>query len=225
MAKTFWISWEDEGSESSFQLSVLPELSAADLSCCVRDRLGLVPSVPFYLTEESRKTGPALPLSPALPDGSRLRLVLPMGKSPFPAPGVAPAAPASAGGTAPAAAAADTQNCCVAEPGDPKQISTDLANERTLLAWLRTGLAAIRTVFSFATLSGLTKGELLLDVVVTLILSFSGLATLTVGRAHGISSPALGDWAALLRLHHRGSGLPSGHAVATAKALCQGGWA
>ena len=32
----------------------------------------------------------------------------------------------------------------VAEPGDPKQISTDLANERTLLAWLRTGLAAIR---------------------------------------------------------------------------------
>ncbi|CAJ1361085.1 unnamed protein product, partial [Effrenium voratum] len=102
----------DEGSESSFQLSVLPELSAADLSCCVRDRLGLVPSVPFYLTEESRKTGPALPLSPALPDGSRLRLVLPMGKSPFPAPGVAPAAPASAGGTAPAAAAADTQNCC-----------------------------------------------------------------------------------------------------------------
>merc|ERR1712054_490031 len=29
------------------------------------------------------------------------------------------------------------------------RLSTDLANERTLLAWVRTGLAAMRTVFTF----------------------------------------------------------------------------
>ena len=30
---------------------------------------------------------------------------------------------------------------------DPKALAADLANERTLLAWVRTGLAAIRRLF------------------------------------------------------------------------------
>ncbi|OLP83053.1 hypothetical protein AK812_SmicGene36237 [Symbiodinium microadriaticum] len=75
----------------------------------------------------------------------------------------------------------DSTGSFVSEPIDTKQLSIDLANERTLLAWVRTGLAAIRTVFSFATLSGLTKGELVVDVFVTLVLSCSGLATLLIG--------------------------------------------
>ncbi|CAE7229063.1 unnamed protein product, partial [Symbiodinium sp. KB8] len=119
-------------------------------------------------------------------DGSRLRVVLPVGRN---VPGEfsqrsaaeAPAQPVPV--PVPAPVAQRSESCCsfVSEPIDTKQLSIDLANERTLLAWVRTGLAAIRTVFSFATLSGLTKGELVVDVFVTLVLSCSGLATLLIG--------------------------------------------
>eukprot|EP00929_Paragymnodinium_shiwhaense_P122017 TRINITY_DN94516_c0_g1_i1.p1 TRINITY_DN94516_c0_g1~~TRINITY_DN94516_c0_g1_i1.p1 ORF type:complete len:334 (-),score=69.35 TRINITY_DN94516_c0_g1_i1:477-1478(-) len=40
------------------------------------------------------------------------------------------------------------------------RLSTDLANERTLLAWIRTGLAAMRTVFSFYGLKSIKIQEL-----------------------------------------------------------------
>ena len=35
-------------------------------------------------------------------------------------------------------------------------MSTDLANERTLLAWVRTAMAAIRTLFAYLSVSGTT---------------------------------------------------------------------
>eukprot|EP00928_Gymnodinium_smaydae_P036729 TRINITY_DN25628_c0_g1_i1.p1 TRINITY_DN25628_c0_g1~~TRINITY_DN25628_c0_g1_i1.p1 ORF type:complete len:313 (-),score=43.42 TRINITY_DN25628_c0_g1_i1:82-963(-) len=38
-----------------------------------------------------------------------------------------------------------------------QRLSTDLANERTLLAWIRTNMAAIRTVFSFYAMTGVSK--------------------------------------------------------------------
>ncbi|CAE8649333.1 unnamed protein product, partial [Polarella glacialis] len=60
-------------------------------------------------------------------------------------------------------------------------LSTDLANERTLLAWIRTALAVTRTIFSYATLGGLTQGVLLLDVTVTICLASSSVAALLVG--------------------------------------------
>eukprot|EP00439_Symbiodinium_sp_Y106_P015452 s6110_g2.t1 len=194
MARQFWITCVEDGQPSSFQLYI-PSLDvpAADLSACVRDRLGLLPGVPFFVTQEPEAGQPpsdaALPLSPLLPDGSRLRVVLPVGRrvpgefpqrpaaeAPAQAPVVPPPAPVEA-------AQRSESRCCslVSEPIDTKQLSLDLANERTLLAWVRTGLAAIRTVFSFATLSGLTKGELVVDVFVILVLSCSGLATLLIG--------------------------------------------
>ncbi|CAK0861200.1 unnamed protein product, partial [Prorocentrum cordatum] len=74
-------------------------------------------------------------------------------------------------------------------------ISVDLANERTLLAWCRTGLAVIRTVFSFATLQGLTKGALAVDVLVTVVLAFASLAMLLVGwqRFGAVRKGQMGD--------------------------------
>ncbi|CAL1158855.1 unnamed protein product [Cladocopium goreaui] len=120
-------------------------------------------------------------------DASHLRLVLPLGRSREERP---PAFPREADRPEPPSAQRQRERPAVlldpSEPpgdaaADPKALATDLANERTLLAWLRTGLAAIRTVFSFATLSGLTAGELAVDVGVTLVLSFSGLATLLLG--------------------------------------------
>ncbi|CAE7179895.1 unnamed protein product [Symbiodinium pilosum] len=192
MARQFFFTCMEDGhaQPSSFQLRVpSPDVPAADLSACVRDRLGLLPGVPFFVTEEPEVGRPpsdiAVPLCSLLPDGSRLRVVLPNGRrspmetlerpQPLPVTGEMP-------GEATLAEASEGR-CCrlVSEPVDSKQLSIDLANERTLLAWVRTGLAAIRTVFSFATLSGLTKGELVVDVFVTLVLSCSGLATLLVG--------------------------------------------
>ena len=47
--------------------SVPPEASAADLSTCVRDRLGLASSEPFYVAWEKGDHAVALPLVPSLP--------------------------------------------------------------------------------------------------------------------------------------------------------------
>merc|ERR1719221_2065115 len=46
------------------------------------------------------------------------------------------------------------------------RLSTDLANERTLLAWLRTAMAAIRTAFSFMDLSAGDHGFFWMSSVV-----------------------------------------------------------
>eukprot|EP00435_Cladocopium_sp_Y103_P015276 s4186_g3.t1 len=189
--KTFYISWEENGSLNSFELSVPSAAPASDLSCCVRDRLGLKATDPFYTTWEKGDHIAAVPLSASLPDASHLRLVLPLGRPSASEREERPAfREADPAGDRPTARLPQRE-CPTAlldpsePPGDaaadPKALATDLANERTLLAWLRTGLAAIRTVFSFATLSGLTAGELAVDVGVTLVLSFSGLATLLLG--------------------------------------------
>lgn len=57
----------------------------------------------------------------------------------------------------------ETMNKQTAEMCDAVQrfnrLSTELANERTLLAWVRTCLAAIRTVFTYLVLHALTKSE------------------------------------------------------------------
>ncbi|CAK9052609.1 unnamed protein product [Durusdinium trenchii] len=186
--KSFIISWEEDSSLKSFPLSVPPEASAVDLSWCLRDRLGLEATVPLYVTWEKGDHLAALPLSASLPDGSELRLVLPQGKEPRSRRALERAEPSlpvaqdtPSGSSMPSAGLLGPSEPPGDASADPKALATDLANERTLLAWLRTGLAAIRTIFSFATLSGLTAGELAVDVGVTLTLAASGLATLLIG--------------------------------------------
>eukprot|EP00434_Breviolum_minutum_P045600 symbB.v1.2.040921.t1/scaffold7504.1/size10863/1 len=176
--KTFHISWEEDSTLSRFEMSVPSGAAAADLSCCVRDRLGLKVTDPFYVTWEK---GDGLAA-----DNSELRLVLPLGRS---CERPADSSRGTFDTAMPMVRPPQVLQQALLDPSDPpgdaasdpKALATDLANERTLLAWLRTGLAAIRTVFSFATLSGLTAGELAVDVGVTLVLSFSGLATLLLG--------------------------------------------
>jgi len=66
-------------------------------------------------------------------------------------------------------------------PPGSKEINTDLANERTVLAWARTGLSIIRTVFSFATLGGTSRTSIMVDVAVTIVLSLVGFMSFLVG--------------------------------------------
>jgi len=54
--------------------------------------------------------------------------------------------------------AADDMNNVVQTIDRMSRISSELANERTLLAWIRTGLAAIRTVFAFLSVAAETEG-------------------------------------------------------------------
>ncbi|CAE7029660.1 unnamed protein product [Symbiodinium natans] len=63
------------------------------------------------------------------------------------------------------------------------RLSTDLANERTLLAWIRTAMAGIRTIFVFYAIEGVSRfweagvsmSEILMALLV-LILLFTGRA-------------------------------------------------
>lgn len=56
--------------------------------------------------------------------------------------------------------AADAMNDVVKTVDRMSRLSSELANERTLLAWVRTGLAAMRTVFSFFGVAALSAGWL-----------------------------------------------------------------
>eukprot|EP00435_Cladocopium_sp_Y103_P038605 s2511_g10.t1 len=63
------------------------------------------------------------------------------------------------------------------------RLATDLANERTLLAWLRTAMAGIRTIFVFYAMDGVNKfwetsitaSEVLMAILV-LVLLYTGQA-------------------------------------------------
>lgn len=172
------------------------DIPSRDLVDTVRDRLGIPQTTGLYFIYEPKADGgfvastaaagvsamdesspSVVPLSAALPDGAALRAVIVQPQS------TVQGQPASPCGPRPAS-----------PPGGPfgwlfeandlpsaKEINTDLANERTVLAWIRTGLAVIRTVFSFATMKGLTKVSLAADVVVTIVLSISAVISLYVG--------------------------------------------
>mmetsp|Transcript_90751 Transcript_90751/g.256253 ORF Transcript_90751/g.256253 Transcript_90751/m.256253 type:complete len:252 (-) Transcript_90751:28-783(-) len=184
MVRTLYIysHGSNDGDRFSFPLVVpSPDVPSSDLVSCVRDRLGLKSGRPLYFAYESPlgdlPNDAAVPLSAALPDGCTLRVVLPAEVSSHASvleqDVVHPDAHASRG----------RLSCCLEDSDLPKpaEIATDLANERTLLAWLRTALAVIRTVFSYATLDGMTRGFLVADVVITMVLSCSALGALLVG--------------------------------------------
>mmetsp|Transcript_145423 Transcript_145423/g.253775 ORF Transcript_145423/g.253775 Transcript_145423/m.253775 type:complete len:355 (+) Transcript_145423:71-1135(+) len=60
------------------------------------------------------------------------------------------------------------------------RLSSELANERTLLAWVRTGLATVRTVFTFLALAGTsvawTNDVLLAQMLMMTAVLFAGLS-------------------------------------------------
>lgn len=205
MSRTFHIHWEEAAAGlagprlSSFRLAVpSADVPAADLLACVRDRLGLTSGRAFFFVAETGEGGvpgdDVVPLTAKLPDGTRLRLVFSETVATCSASASSSAAAAISGPSSAFASVPQRQqdeagsySCCRAafleaeDLPDGKSINTDLANERTLLAWVRTGLAVIRTIFSFATLNGLTSSLLVLDVGVTIALACSGLLSLIVG--------------------------------------------
>lgn len=192
-----------------------PDVSAADLATCVRQRLALGPLQPLFFTLEEPRPEPGaaadiVPLSSALPDGTHLRLHTgPPRQVSEPEVQVNPGAlsvgeasfrPQNEQALLEGSGRPRSRCCrCIQEPTDlppMKEITTDLANERTLLAWVRTSLAVIRTVFSFATFKGLTKGQEAMDVFVTVLLALAAFASLLVGwqrwavvRMHGPLAP------------------------------------
>lgn len=73
------------------------------------------------------------------------------------------------------------------------RLTTDLANERTLLAWFRTSLASMRTAFSFFSVSGTTPGSAATvffaqSAMVTLILVFCSTGFMRIRRSRTPSS-------------------------------------
>eukprot|EP00928_Gymnodinium_smaydae_P049492 TRINITY_DN33226_c0_g1_i1.p1 TRINITY_DN33226_c0_g1~~TRINITY_DN33226_c0_g1_i1.p1 ORF type:complete len:260 (-),score=16.75 TRINITY_DN33226_c0_g1_i1:68-847(-) len=194
MYRTFTISvLEEQGSLESFPLLVpAADTPSNELVDCVKNRLAIQQGARFYFTYEpepnSRASNDVVPLCSTLPEGCKLRLVL------LPPTRPVIGNPGTSGGTS-LQPIPSTRIESVGDPGgvvgqcvfeqnalpSDKEIATDLANERTVLAWMRTALAVIRTVFSFATLKGLTKPTLVADALITITLSVSAVATLLVG--------------------------------------------
>ena len=167
----------------SFELAVYAGMEPAALSQAVASRAGCSGASEFYMTAGKAAV---LPLSASLPDGMELTLhhVADIGAPPAPPLQVGPSETtpndSEAGGSVPLLA----RRPVVAPSADPaaigmpkrqesactavekqldglerlNRVSTDLANERTLLAWVRTGMAAIRTLFTYLALTGTTPG-------------------------------------------------------------------
>lgn len=122
----------------------------------------------FYLTAQRSPDSMLVPLTAELPDGSQLTLhAVSEPSEPAPAARARAAAPA-----APALTRAVTTSSALISTAELQRqgaydkvltglerlnrLSTDLANERTLLAWIRTCLAAIRTVFTYLAITAAT---------------------------------------------------------------------
>lgn len=167
----------------SFELAVYDGMEPAALVQAVASRAGCSAASDFYMTAGSKAA--VLPLSASLPDGMELTLhmVADIERTP-PAPslltGPSETTPndSEAGGAVPLlarrpAVAPSAEPATIELPKVEKQttmqkqldglerlnrVSTDLANERTLLAWVRTAMAAIRTLFTYLGLTGTTPG-------------------------------------------------------------------
>eukprot|EP00928_Gymnodinium_smaydae_P044891 TRINITY_DN29966_c0_g1_i1.p1 TRINITY_DN29966_c0_g1~~TRINITY_DN29966_c0_g1_i1.p1 ORF type:complete len:263 (+),score=62.27 TRINITY_DN29966_c0_g1_i1:92-880(+) len=207
--KTFYISYEGPARDGERPVALAPfplwvpsaEISPADLEKSVRDSLGLPETALLYFSRTGSRGGDGeaaeiVPLVAALPDGIAL------------CAHVAAAAPASRH-EAVAAPRDDAERSrgelSVASGGmvvrrrshkssrgvrgfwyerhipSPEKLNTDLANERTLLAWLRTAISAMKIVFSWLTLTYLAPGWQAVDVVITLVLALVMLALFVVG--------------------------------------------
>jgi len=148
---------------SEFRMAVCPGMAGCELEAAARARYGAAPSAQLRF---ALPDGAVVPLSAALPDGTVLQCtVVPRGKG-----ASSPASGPAAGDEQLLGVVSD--GLYAAMPPDPATrrsppgcecayevegphwllgsvLRNDLANERTLLSWLRTALAGLRTALAF----------------------------------------------------------------------------
>lgn len=148
-----------------FHLALIPGTEPAALSAAVSGRVGLSG---FYLTEDE-PNGIVVPLTSTLPDGTSLVLHAFSASSMNPISRVDHQIPvvvrSGSGSSLREPLLSNSSVPPEAKSETPLQglerlsrLATELANERTLLAWIRTCLAGIRTLFTHIALSGTSSG-------------------------------------------------------------------
>ena len=115
----------------------------------------------FYLTAQASPDALLIPLTADLPDKSQLTLHAISNEPAASEPAISPA-PAAARARAPVAPelqrqmTTGTYDKMMTGLERLNRLSTDLANERTFLAWVRTCMSTIRTVFTYLALTAAT---------------------------------------------------------------------
>ena len=162
-----------------FDLIAYPGMEPEALAIAAAARAGC-PLHQLFFTIGTDATSPVIPLSSALPDGTELVLhrhpapaastvTLTDSKPTTPLPGTL-TTPLLAATTSSrhAGQASETVNSHTCDAVTAAQLlsgserlsrlTTDLANERTLLAWIRTCLAALRTLFAYYAITATSNG-------------------------------------------------------------------
>lgn len=177
----------------AFEIELYEGLDSAALAHAVSARTGYHR---FWLTKTTNRSGAVVPLSPSLADGTAL--VVHCADAPQKSvPNqrchgtvhTNTTTSTSNGMHAPLLPlAASSINSDPRPPLPPleglerlSRLTTELANERTLLAWTRTCLAAIRTLFAYLALHGVTAGWSGLITACEVLMSLVVVATAAFG--------------------------------------------
>ena len=194
---------------TSFDVALFDGVEPSALRDAVAARAALADSA-FFLTTGADRSGAIVPLSTALPDGTTLVLHRSTPGNAAPPHAVPSAASLTVAGTMltpllPAGStSAGPEASASAEGQAPSQrrslsfgygqqthqleglerlsrLTTDLANERTLLAWTRTCLAAIRTLFSYLELTATSAAWAVSITATEMAMSTLVIATASTG--------------------------------------------